>query len=104
VLGKPIGLLGASYVAVKLGLATKPAAYRWDQVLGAGCLAGIGFTMSLFIAGQSFPVLADFDAAKIAIFIASAIAAVLGVALLWWADRRSTEREAGDATLHPRPG
>jgi NhaA family Na+:H+ antiporter len=104
VLGKPIGLLGASYVAVKLGLATKPAAYRWDQVLGAGCLAGIGFTMSLFIAGQSFPVLADFDAAKIAIFIASAIAAVLGVALLWWADRRSTEREAADATLHPRPG
>ena len=90
VVGKPVGLLGASYLAVKLGWATKPAAYRWDQVFGAGCLAGIGFTMSLFIAGQSFPDSADFDAAKIAIFIASIVAAVLGVALLWWADRRSS--------------
>ena len=87
--GKPVGLLAASYAAVKLGLATKPDAYRWDQVLGAGCLAGIGFTMSLFIAGQSFPAAPDFDAAKVAIFIASAISAVLGVAVLWWADRES---------------
>jgi NhaA family Na+:H+ antiporter len=83
VVGKPAGLLAASWVAVRLGLATKPDAYRWDQVLAAGCLAGIGFTMSLFIADQSFPAAADFDAAKIAIFIASAVSAVLGVALLW---------------------
>ena len=104
VLGKPIGLLGASYAAVKIGVATKPEAYRWDQVLGAGCLAGIGFTMSLFIAGQSFRDPADFDAAKIAIFIASAVAAVLGVGLLWWADRRSQDYDPDDAMPQVQPG
>ena len=104
VLGKPIGLLGASYAAVKIGVATKPEAYRWDQVLGAGCLAGIGFTMSLFIAGQSFRDSADFDAAKIAIFIASAVAAVLGVALLWWADRRSQDHSEDDSRPQHQPG
>jgi NhaA family Na+:H+ antiporter len=88
-LGKPIGLLAASWLAVKSGLATKPDEYGWNQVLGAGCLAGIGFTMSLFIAGESFPLPADFDAAKIAIFIASAVSAFLGVAILFWAARRT---------------
>jgi NhaA family Na+:H+ antiporter len=88
VVGKPLGLFGASYIAVKAGLATKPDAYRWDQVFAAGCLAGIGFTMSLFIAGQSFPLQSDFDAAKIGIFIASIIAAMLGVGLLWWSSRK----------------
>ena len=77
-LGKPIGLLAASWLAVKSGLATKPDEYGWNQVLGAGCLAGIGFTMSLFI-----------DAAKIAIFIASAVSAFLGVAILFWAAQRT---------------
>ncbi|HWK34420.1 MAG TPA: Na+/H+ antiporter NhaA, partial [Hyphomicrobium sp.] len=48
-----------------------------------GALAGIGFTMSLFIAGQSFPVASDFAAAKVAIFAASILAACIGVALLW---------------------
>ncbi len=91
VVGKPLGLLGASYAAVKLGLATKPHEYSWFQVFGAGCLAGIGFTMSLFIAGQSFAAAADYDAAKIAIFIASTIAAVGGVATLWLGSRRAME-------------
>jgi NhaA family Na+:H+ antiporter len=88
VVGKPLGLFGASYIAVKAGLATKPDAYRWDQVFAAGCLAGIGFTMSLFIAGQSYPLQSDFDAAKIAIFIASIVAAMLGVGMLWWSSRK----------------
>jgi NhaA family Na+:H+ antiporter len=102
VVGKPVGLMAASYLAVRLGWATKPAAYRWDQVFGAGCLAGIGFTMSLFIAGQSFPDAADFAAAKVAIFIASGMAAVLGVGMLWWAGRDSA-RAAADATPQVRP-
>ena len=97
VVGKPMGLLLASYAAVRTGLATKPDAYGWDQVLGAGCLAGIGFTMSLFIADQSFPVAADFDSAKIAIFIASVVAAILGVALLWLAASRRTTDDSGSS-------
>ncbi len=94
VVGKPLGLLSASYLAVKLGIAKKPEEYSWFQVFGAGCLAGIGFTMSLFIAGQSFSSPADYDAAKVAIFIASGIAAVLGVATLWWA-KRPDQQENG---------
>jgi NhaA family Na+:H+ antiporter len=61
----------------------KPEAYTWRQLAGAGALAGIGFTMSLFIAGQAFPDPVDFTAAKVAIFLASLIASLLGVAILW---------------------
>ena len=82
VAGKPLGLVGASALAVRLGLAMKPHAYSWLHLAGAGALAGIGFTMSLFIAGEAFPGAGDFAAAKIAVFIASLIAGALGVALL----------------------
>ena len=64
-------------------MAVKPAEYTWRQLSGAGALAGIGFTMSLFIAGQSFPEASDFAAAKIAVFAASLISAMIGVAVLW---------------------
>ena len=82
VIGKPAGIVIGAWVAVRAGLADKPAAYSWRQLAGAGALAGIGFTMSLFIARQAFPAAPDFAAAKIAIFVASLIAGVLGVALL----------------------
>ena len=83
VIGKPLGLVSASALAVWLGIAVKPDAYSWRQLAGAGALAGIGFTMSLFIAGQAFPAAADFAAAKIAVFAASVLASIIGVALLW---------------------
>lgn len=83
VVGKPLGFIGASWLAVRCGLAEKPAAYDWRHLAGAGALAGIGFTMSLFIAGQAFPVAEDFVAAKIAVFTASIVSAAIGVALLW---------------------
>jgi NhaA family Na+:H+ antiporter len=85
VIGKPLGFIGAAALAVRLGLAEKPREYSWRQLAGAGALAGIGFTMSLFIAGQAFPVAADFTAAKIAVFAASVLSALIGVALLWTA-------------------
>ena len=91
VLGKPLGLMLASWLAVRLGLALKPDAYSWTQLLAAGALAGIGFTMSLFIAGQAFPVPADFAAAKIAVFAASILSALIGVALLLWASRAGAQ-------------
>ncbi|MGB0132554.1 Na+/H+ antiporter NhaA [Dokdonella sp.] len=70
-------------MAVGIGLAIKPANYSWAQLGGAGALAGIGFTMPLFIAGQALPGAAEFDAAKLAIFAASIASAVLGTTLLW---------------------
>ncbi len=84
-IGKPAGFVLASWLAVKAGIAEKPAAYSWRQLGGAGALAGIGFTMSLFIAGQAFPVHDDFAAAKIAVFAASILSAIIGVAVLWGA-------------------
>jgi NhaA family Na+:H+ antiporter len=88
VLGKPLGMLGFTALAVRLGIAVKPAEYSWSQLGGASALAGIGFTMSLFIAGQAFADPGDFAAAKIAVFVASIAAALLGAALLWVASER----------------
>jgi NhaA family Na+:H+ antiporter len=87
-IGKPVGILAGSWLAVRFGLADKPAAYTWVQLLGAGALGGIGFTMSLFIAGQAFPAAGDFAAAKIAIFLASLIAGVTGVVILRFSGAR----------------
>jgi NhaA family Na+:H+ antiporter len=85
VIGKPLGFIGATALAVKLGVATKPAEYSWRQLAGAGALAGIGFTMSLFIASEAFPAASDFAAAKVAVFSASVLSTLIGVALLWGA-------------------
>ena len=82
VVGKPLGIFAASWLAVRFHIAVKPKEYSWRQLAGAGALAGIGFTMSLFIAGEAFPDAADFAAAKIAIFIASIVAGVIGTLVL----------------------
>ena len=92
VLGKPLGMTLACALAVAAGLARKPAEYSWRQVAGAGALSGIGFTMSLFIAAQAFPAGTDFDAAKIAVFAASVVAALAGIAILW--NARADESQA----------
>jgi NhaA family Na+:H+ antiporter len=82
VVGKPLGIFAASWLAVRFHIAVKPKDYSWRQLAGAGALAGIGFTMSLFIAGEAFPDAADFAAAKIAIFIASIVAGVVSTVIL----------------------
>lgn len=91
VVGKSIGIVAAAWLGVRSGIAVKPQAYSWRQLIGAGALGGIGFTMSLFIAGLALPNAADYAAAKIAIFIASVIAAVLGTIILY--PRRDEESE-----------
>ena len=91
VIGKPAGMLLASALAVKLGIAAKSDAYSWRQLGGAGALAGIGFTMSLYIAAKAFPDPATYDAAKLAVFIASLAAGTIGTALLL----RAGEKRAG---------
>jgi len=82
VIGKPLGIFFGSWIAVRLRVAIKPDEYSWRQLLGAGALGGIGFTMSLFIAGEAFPDPGDFAAAKIAIFIASLVAGLVGALIL----------------------
>jgi NhaA family Na+:H+ antiporter len=83
VVGKPLGFVLACALAVGIGLAEKPRAYAWQHVFGAGALAGVGFTMSLFIAGRAFPAAGDFAAAKIAVLAASLVSSLLGIAVLW---------------------
>jgi NhaA family Na+:H+ antiporter len=93
VLGKPIGIVLAAWFAVRTSVAAKPDAYSWRQLCGAGALGGIGFTMSLFIAGEAFPDRAIYAAAKIAIFLASLTAGGLGVLILWPRPEANDERE-----------
>lgn len=83
VLGKPVGILLATLAAVALGICALPGDLRWRHVVGAGFLAGIGFTMSIFFANLAFPGQADLvNASKMAILVASVCAGVLGCAWL----------------------
>lgn len=94
VLGKPIGLLGAAWLAVRSGLVVLPPGVSWQHMTGAGMLAGIGFTMSLFIASLGFSDPDLLSAAKFAILIASLIAGTAGFLYL---SRLRTPAEAGSA-------
>ncbi|NUQ67926.1 MAG: Na+/H+ antiporter NhaA [Phycisphaerales bacterium] len=86
-LGKPIGIVLASWMAVRLGLGTLPRGVTWKHLHGAAWLGGIGFTMSLFIATLAFPSRDDLNASKLAILVGSAIAGVVGLLILWSASK-----------------
>ena len=78
VLGKPIGIVLFSLIAVKLGLGMLPADLKWKNIAGAGLLGGIGFTMSIFITLLAFDDPGLINSSKIDILIASAIAGTIG--------------------------
>jgi len=81
--GKPLGIFLLGYIAVKLGIASLPRGVSWMHIIGTGFLAGIGFTMAIFIANLAFktdPV--SLEHAKLAILIASALSAIAGMAIL----------------------
>jgi Na+:H+ antiporter, NhaA family len=82
VFGKPIGVTLASWLAVRLGLASLPENVSWKHIHGAGWLAGIGFTMSLFMTGLAFTDDAHLTAAKLGILIASLCAGIVGSVIL----------------------
>lgn len=79
VLGKLLGVSLAAWIAVKLKLADLPKHVTWSQLMASGLLAGIGFTMSLFVGGLAFSEPALVETAKIGVLSASLIAAVAGV-------------------------
>jgi NhaA family Na+:H+ antiporter len=87
VIGKPIGITLATLLLVRSGITSLPRGVTWGQIVAVGFLAGIGFTMSLFIATLGFGSGAQLEAAKIGILGASLIAGLLGYALLWRATR-----------------
>ncbi len=81
-IGKPIGIFGLTYLATKLKIVKKPDTITWSEIIAAGFLGGIGFTMSIFITQLAFADASLIAAVKLAIFIASFIAALIGVGLI----------------------
>jgi len=80
--GKPLGITLAAWLACQTGIAALPAGVTWRMLHGVSWVAGVGFTMSLFIAGLAFGPTPAFDAAQTGIFGGSAIAAVVGAIVL----------------------
>jgi NhaA family Na+:H+ antiporter len=82
-IGKPLGIVGFSWLAVRSGVAALPRGVTWGLLSAGGLLAAIGFTMALFISGLALD--ADtLDAAKVGVLEASAIAALAGMLALTW--------------------
>ncbi|WP_019612790.1 Na+/H+ antiporter NhaA [Psychromonas ossibalaenae] len=94
VLGKPIGILLFSWLAIRLHIAIRPPELTWRLLSGGSLLAGIGFTMALFIASMAFDK-SLIDSAKLGIFLASVFSAVAGLALLMWSPTRGITPEVG---------
>jgi NhaA family Na+:H+ antiporter len=101
VIGKPVGIVLAAYVLVKTRLADLPRGVNWVEIVGAGTLAGIGFTMSLFVNELAFVNAEHTDRlvndGKLGIFLASGVSAVMGLVLLRAFSRRDVESKVGSA-------
>jgi NhaA family Na+:H+ antiporter len=92
-IGKPLGIVLFCWIASSIGIVKLPKGVTWTMLAGGGMLAGIGFTMSLFLVGLSFPPLPDGEnphaaAAKLGVLIGSAMSAIVGASLLIYASRR----------------
>jgi NhaA family Na+:H+ antiporter len=107
VVGKPIGIVLFAFVAVKLGLGRIPDHTGWRMMTGLGFVAGIGFTVSLFIAGLSFPGEELMTAeAQIGILVGSLVSAILGVSFLLLGGapkEQEGSNESGSDDVSPRP-
>ena len=98
VIGKPVGLFVFSWLAVALGLCERPEGTNWQQILGVGFLAGIGFTMSLFIGMLAFPDPAYTAEVRLGVICGSVISALLGLLALSTAGRSQPIATPGPAT------
>lgn len=88
VVGKPVGIVLLSWLAIRIGWARLPEGLPWSMLISGSCLAGIGFTMALFIDGLAFG--ADgLDTAKIGVLVGSAVSGILGMSLLYWTSSRA---------------
>ena len=106
ILGKPLGILALSWLAVRLGVAALPNGIQWSHVSIVGIVGGIGFTMALFIAQLAFPPGPLLETAKLAILCGSGLAGLLslfaGYRILKVSDSSgsaATEAEAESSTV-----
>ncbi len=96
--GKQIGVFGLAYGAIKLGLAERPAGANMIHIYGVSLLAGIGFTMSLFIGTLAFSDVASQNAVRLGVLSGSLLSGVAGVAVLLWAARRAPAENRAAST------
>lgn len=89
IIGKPLGILLFSLLIIKLKIATLPSGVNWKMITGAGILAGIGFTMSIFIANLAFTDAGFVQFSKVAILAASLLATIIGLLVLYLACRKN---------------
>jgi len=92
-IGKQIGIFGFIWLAVKMGLAKLPEKVTWPQIWGVSCMAGIGFTMSLFIAGLAYNNPLYLAEAKLGILAGSFMSAIMGITLLYVFGNKPTAKK-----------
>lgn len=102
-IGKPVGIVGASWLAVRLRAAELPLGLGWRQIVGAGMLGGIGFTVSLFVTGLAFEPEQLVRDAKIGIFAASIVSASAGLLYLGLRGQAGSTGAAGDGVEGGEP-
>jgi len=88
IIGKPLGIFGFTYLANKFNLVKKPVNLTWEEVIAIGFIGGVGFTMSIFITHLAFLDESIIDAVKLGVFVASFIAATIGVWILLRIDKK----------------
>ncbi len=81
-IGKPIGVMTLSFIAIKIGLASLPENTNWMQYFGMAILTGIGFTMSLFIGSLAFDDLSMQNAVRMGVLVGSILAGIIGATIL----------------------
>jgi NhaA family Na+:H+ antiporter len=101
VVGKTLGIAGAAWLAARAGIARLPEGANWPMMVGIAAVAGIGFTVSLFVAELAFEAGPLQDASKIGVLAASTIAAIFGGITLRRACRHHAAAEAAAATATP---
>ena len=94
-LGKPAGILAATWLAVRLGLADRPEGTGWAQLAGAATVAGIGFTVPLFVADLAFPDGRFQAPVRLGLVAASVLTGAAGALVLARSARRLGPDQAG---------
>lgn len=105
ILGKPLGIMIASWLAVRFGIATMPSGIVWRQMLGVALLGGVGFTVALFITELAFDSEVLINDAKMGILSGSFVAAIIGYLFLMLQPAKPTEeRVTGQAAMESPAG
>jgi NhaA family Na+:H+ antiporter len=100
VVGKPIGILAFCWIATRFRFARLPSEANWTMMLGAACLCGVGFTMSIFIAGLALP---DdlLDDGKIGTLVGSTISGLFGCVVLFFGLRAKLSSASNSVSTSP---